>query len=90
VRRLFYSAAHRFCSRCAALILAKSTTWRASAVIWALISGAEHRPRGAGEGLGLGLYIVRQIAVAHGGSVTAATEDGTVKFTVRLPLSIAT
>jgi len=53
-------------------------------------SGAEHRPRGAGEGLGLGLYIVRQIAVAHGGSVTAATEDGTVKFTVRLPLSIAT
>jgi signal transduction histidine kinase len=35
----------------------------------------------------LGLYIVRQIAQAHGGSVTASSEDGVVKFTVQLPLA---
>jgi signal transduction histidine kinase len=50
-------------------------------------SGAGRRPSGADEGLGLGLYIVRQIAAAHGGSVTAATEAGTVRFTVRLPIA---
>jgi PAS domain S-box-containing protein len=38
------------------------------------------------SGLGLGLYIVEQIATAHGGSVEARStrEEGTV-FTVRLP-----
>ena len=50
-------------------------------------SGAERRPNSAGAGLGLGLYIVRQIAQAHGGSVTASSEDGVVKFTVQLPLA---
>ena len=41
---------------------------------------------GARPGLGLGLYIVRQIVLAHGGSVVAEStpERGTV-FTVRLP-----
>jgi hypothetical protein len=38
--------------------------------------------------LGLGLFIVREIVVGHGGSVTvqSSTETGTV-FTVRLPLA---
>jgi two-component system, sensor histidine kinase and response regulator len=44
------------------------------------------RPRGSGRGLGLGLYIAKQIAEAHGGDVTAHTAEptGTV-FTVRIP-----
>lgn len=40
---------------------------------------------GGRGGLGLGLFIVREIARAHGGSVTVtSTEEGTV-FTLRLP-----
>jgi signal transduction histidine kinase len=50
-------------------------------------SGSERRQNGAEEGLGLGLYIVHQIALAHGGSVTATSQDGVVKFTARLPLT---
>ena len=39
-----------------------------------------------GEGLGLGLYIVREIAGAHGGAVTVtSTAIGGTQFTVRLP-----
>ena len=40
----------------------------------------------ATRGLGLGLYIVRQVALAHGGEVTvhSTTEEGTT-FTLRLP-----
>ncbi|HVG59882.1 MAG TPA: ATP-binding protein [Hyalangium sp.] len=42
--------------------------------------------RAAGEGLGLGLYIAKQIAVAHGGhiSVESSVEQGT-SFKVSLP-----
>lgn len=36
-------------------------------------------------GLGLGLYIAREVAVAHGGDVTARSEKGTTVFAVRLP-----
>ena len=44
------------------------------------------RQKGSSGGLGLGLFICQQIAVAHGGSVAVASNDtdGTV-FTVRLP-----
>ncbi len=37
------------------------------------------------SGLGLGLYIVKQIAEAHGGAVTAVSEANRTSFTVTLP-----
>lgn len=37
------------------------------------------------SGLGLGLYIAREIAEAHGGSVTARSQDGETTFAMRLP-----
>lgn len=38
-----------------------------------------------GEGLGLGLFIVDQIAKAHGGDVRVRSDEGGTTFTVRLP-----
>ncbi len=43
-----------------------------------------HRSHGAG--LGLGLYIVQQIARAHGGGVDCVSADGRVTFAVTLPV----
>ncbi|MDQ6684889.1 MAG: ATP-binding protein, partial [Pseudomonadota bacterium] len=45
------------------------------------------RPRGSsGDGLGIGLYIVREIAQAHGGDVTVlSSEAGPTTFRVELP-----
>lgn len=43
------------------------------------------RVRGA-EGLGLGLYIVDQIARAHGGEVVVRSDDALTRFSVTLPL----
>jgi signal transduction histidine kinase len=40
---------------------------------------------GAPRGLGLGLYIVRQIVEAHGGRVTVRCADGRTCFRVQLP-----
>jgi sigma-B regulation protein RsbU (phosphoserine phosphatase) len=37
------------------------------------------------SGLGLGLYITREIAVAHGGSVEVSSTDEQTTFSVRLP-----
>jgi signal transduction histidine kinase len=39
----------------------------------------------AREGLGLGLFIVREIAKAHGGEVEARSDGGETTFAVRLP-----
>ncbi|HUS12159.1 MAG TPA: HAMP domain-containing sensor histidine kinase, partial [Pyrinomonadaceae bacterium] len=38
-----------------------------------------------GSGLGLGLYIVREVARAHGGEVTVRSDNLETVFTVRLP-----
>ena len=44
------------------------------------------RPAGARHGLGLGLFIVKQIVLAHGGDVgVESTEEGGTSFLVRLP-----
>jgi signal transduction histidine kinase len=39
----------------------------------------------AGANLGLGLYVVREIAIAHGGSVQVESRDATTRFELRLP-----
>jgi signal transduction histidine kinase len=52
---------------------------------------AERRSGGrAHDGLGLGLYIVSEIARAHGGKVEAHSEDGTTRFRLRLPRALQT
>jgi signal transduction histidine kinase len=37
------------------------------------------------DGLGLGLFIVKEVVTAHGGRIEAETRDGTTRFQVRLP-----
>ena len=39
----------------------------------------------AGANLGLGLYVVREIAKAHGGSVQVTSDDSATRFELRLP-----
>lgn len=46
---------------------------------------ADTGERKAGRGLGLGLFIVREIARAHGGEVTLESTAGGTSFVVRLP-----
>lgn len=39
------------------------------------------------QGLGLGLYIASQIAIAHRGNLTVASSEAETKFTLRFPLA---
>jgi len=47
--------------------------------------GEENASGALGEGLGLGLYISREIAHAHGGSIDASSDASGTIFKVRLP-----
>jgi signal transduction histidine kinase len=46
-------------------------------------------PSSHGNGVGLGLYIVAQIAEAHGGTVEVTSMNGTTRFLLNLPLGTA-
>ncbi|MDQ3263045.1 MAG: HAMP domain-containing histidine kinase [Myxococcota bacterium] len=46
--------------------------------------GKQHAPANS-TNLGLGLYIARQIVLAHGGTVEARSAGGLTTFTIRLP-----
>ena len=50
---------------------------------------ADAGERKAGSGLGLGLFIVREIARAHGGDVAVESADSRTSFVVRLPRAAA-
>jgi two-component system sensor histidine kinase/response regulator len=45
----------------------------------------EARQPGKQDGLGLGLYIAQQIALAHGGAITVESGEGRTAFSVALP-----
>jgi signal transduction histidine kinase len=47
--------------------------------------GGEVASTGERESLGLGLFIVREIAKAHGGDVSATSSDNTTAFAMRFP-----
>lgn len=47
--------------------------------------GSRAANKGEHSSLGLGLFIVREIANAHGGDVTAGSGDGSTTFVITLP-----
>lgn len=51
--------------------------------------GARAASTGEHVSLGLGLFLVREIAGAHGGSATAASADGMTTFAIALPRTLA-
>lgn len=57
-------------------------------VIFDLLAQVERTDHSDQSGLGLGLYIAREIAQAHGGSISVQSEAGQgATFVVRLPIS---
>jgi signal transduction histidine kinase len=54
-----------------------------------LTRGSRVGPLRAGAGLGLGLFIARQIALAHGGAIAVTSDGGGTTFTVTLPRTLS-
>ena len=50
-------------------------------------SAGRGEPTAANESMGLGLFIVREIVKAHGGTVDVRSDPSSTSFTVRLPPS---
>jgi len=47
--------------------------------------GLHHQAKGSNGSMGLGLYIAREIAIAHHGDISAASDENETVFKVRLP-----
>jgi len=48
--------------------------------------GLDDQPVAGGDGsMGLGLYIAREIAIAHHGDISVKSDENETAFTVRLP-----
>ncbi|MBA2961672.1 MULTISPECIES: sensor histidine kinase [Ramlibacter] len=60
-------------------------TWRTLFTPLRHASDAQKDRKAGSSGLGLGLYIAKEIAVAHGGSVDVSSEGPATTFCVRLP-----
>ena len=52
--------------------------------------GPAERAKPRPSGLGLGLFIARQIVRSHGGTIAVRSDDEATTFTVRLPRAVAT
>ena len=62
--------------------------WQAAilrAIFDPLQRGPNHKDGNADGNLGLGLYIAREIARAHGGEINARSDETETVFSVRLP-----
>ena len=55
-----------------------------SEAVWPLVWDLSFSSKG--QGPGLGLHVVRQVALAHGGTATLDPSDSGARFTIRLPL----
>jgi signal transduction histidine kinase len=53
------------------------------------MSSSDDPQQGSQQGLGLGLYIVSEIARAHGGTIEVASSREETRFTFRMPLQAA-
>ena len=71
-------------SECATITVENSGTI-APEVLPELFDPFRGSQAGRTEGLGLGLYIVQQIVLAHGGTVDVTSDDNRTIFTVKIP-----
>jgi signal transduction histidine kinase len=58
-------------------------------VLFEPFRGSGHVRKDARRGLGLGLYITKQIALAHGGTIDVTSADGMTRAVLKLPRACA-